>query len=197
MLIEEDSEVTEDEIENEKESHFADGQIFKCGGLITAINKKITKTNKEMAFVTIEDLYGQMELLLFPNVYYRYKNIIQEDKMFACEGKISLSNDSVTLIADKFTEWKKHEDVTVDVKTNRKICLRFDTTDNKMYNNVVSLLKDHPGDDEVSIKCSKTNRGYKINILSKGSQLLENDLIGLLGEENVKILNGELREFIK
>ena len=53
----------------QKASKFKDGQEVKFAGIVTSIKKKFTKTNKIMAFVTIEDLYGQAEVIVFENAY--------------------------------------------------------------------------------------------------------------------------------
>ena len=110
--------------------------------------------------------------------------------MYYCEGKISLQDDNLSFLAESFKEWIK-EKPEQTVKSSNKIYLRFDTTNKTVYNNVVSILKDYPGDDEVTIKCTNSGMCYKISLTTSGSQLLENDLIGLLGEDNVKLVNGE------
>ena len=51
--------------ENQKTSNFKDGQEVKIAGIVTSIKKKFTKTNKIMAFVSIEDLYGTAEVIVF------------------------------------------------------------------------------------------------------------------------------------
>ena len=53
-------------INNEK---LQDGQFVKYAGIITSVKKKFTKTNKIMAFVTVEDLYGPTEVIVFENCY--------------------------------------------------------------------------------------------------------------------------------
>ena len=50
---------------------YQDGQNIKYAGIITAIKKKYTKNNKIMAFVTIEDLYGTAEIIVFENAYLK------------------------------------------------------------------------------------------------------------------------------
>lgn len=188
MLVKEDENPEEEDIE--KEPAFFDGQAFKCGGIITEVTKKTTKTNREMAFVKLEDLYGEMEIIVFPNIYYRYKNMLVEDNIIGCDVKISFNNDSISLIADGFREWKNSQPEDIKKTTNR-LYLRFDTKNANLYNGVISILKDCPGEDEIFIKCSSANQTYKVSMTTKCSKMLENDLIGLLGEENVKIVLGE------
>ena len=59
---------------------FQDGQNVKYAGIITSIKKKYTKNNKIMAFVTIEDLYGTAEVIVFENAYLKAgKSLVEEN----------------------------------------------------------------------------------------------------------------------
>ena len=59
---------------------FTDGQKVKYAGIITQIKKKYTKNNKIMAFVTIEDLYGTVEVIVFENAYMNAgKSLVEEN----------------------------------------------------------------------------------------------------------------------
>ena len=67
------------QIQNEKPKYH-DGQNVKYAGIITSIKKKYTKNNKIMAFVTIEDLYGTAEVIVFENAYLKAgKNLVEEN----------------------------------------------------------------------------------------------------------------------
>ena len=79
-------------------------QTIKVGGLISEMKIHYTKRgNKEMAFVTIEGLQGQAELVVFPDIFAETKHLIKPDKMIFVEGKISDQNrddDQIKLLAD-------------------------------------------------------------------------------------------------
>ena len=67
------------QIQNEKPKYH-DGQNVKYAGIITSIKKKYTKNNKIMAFVTIEDLYGTAEVIVFENAYLKDgKSLVEEN----------------------------------------------------------------------------------------------------------------------
>ncbi|MBR0350708.1 MAG: DNA polymerase III subunit alpha [Clostridia bacterium] len=105
-------EIGENSINNSSASlKYKDGQSVKYAGIITAIKKKYTKSNKIMAFVTIEDLYGQAEVLVFENTYLKAGNTLVEDNIVMVEGRLSIrEDDSSTIIASsikEFTEEKK------------------------------------------------------------------------------------------
>jgi DNA polymerase-3 subunit alpha len=79
-------------------------QTIKVGGLISEMKIHYTKRgNKEMAFVTIEGLQGQAELVVFPDIFAETKHLIKPDAMIFVEGKISDQNrdeDQIKLLAD-------------------------------------------------------------------------------------------------
>ena len=84
-----------------------DGQSVKLAGVITKIKKKFTKSNKVMAFVTIEDLYGSCELIVFESCYNKCSNLLIEESLILCEGRISIRDENdITIIANQITELK-------------------------------------------------------------------------------------------
>jgi DNA polymerase-3 subunit alpha len=89
-----------------------DGQFVKYAGIITSVKKKFTKTNKIMAFVTIEDLYGPTEVIVFESCYQNCSNILMEDNIVLVEGRLSIREDEDTKIVARdikeFGEQKKN-----------------------------------------------------------------------------------------
>ena len=88
-----------------------DGQFVKYAGIITSVKKKFTKNNKIMAFVTVEDLYGSAEIIVFENCYQNCSNILLEDNIVLVEGRLSIREDEDTKIVAReikeFGEQKK------------------------------------------------------------------------------------------
>ena len=89
------------EMQNDSSSNYQDGQIVKYAGIITSIKKKYTKNNKIMAFVSIEDLYGTVEIIVFENCYQNCSNILIEDNIVVVEGRLSIREDEDTKIVAK------------------------------------------------------------------------------------------------
>ncbi len=85
-------------IENQKNVDFKDGQEVTFAGIITSIKKKYTKTNKIMAFITIEDLYGQVEVLAFENTYLNSKESLIEENIVLVKGRLSIRDEEKTTI---------------------------------------------------------------------------------------------------
>ena len=82
-----------DMAENEEAAHENDGLPVVMAGILTACRGKITKKGSMMGFLTLEDLTGQLEGLVFPKVYERYVNMLAVDMLVILEGKLSLREE--------------------------------------------------------------------------------------------------------
>ena len=90
-----------------KKQEFSDGQLVKYAGIISSVKKKYTKNNKIMAFVTIEDLYGSAEIIIFENCYQNCSNLLIEDNIVLVEGRLSIREDEdVKIVAKEIKELK-------------------------------------------------------------------------------------------
>ena len=79
--------------EEEERCGVMDGETATIGGVIMNLQTKITKSNKMMAFVTLEDLYGSVEVLLFPNVYEEARPYLATDARVFVRGRVSVGDD--------------------------------------------------------------------------------------------------------
>ena len=77
---------------------YIDGQEVKIAGLITSVKKKYTKNNKIMAFVTIEDLYGSAEIIIFEPTYLKCQDLLVEENIVMIDGRLSIREDDNTKI---------------------------------------------------------------------------------------------------
>lgn len=103
---------------NSKILEYKDGQMVKFAGIISSVKKKYTKSNKIMAFVTIEDLYGQAEVIVFENCYMQASNILINDQIVLIEGRLSIREDEETkIVANKITEFSenKKNEIIIDI----------------------------------------------------------------------------------
>ncbi len=97
---------------------YKDGQNIKYAGIISSIKKKYTKNNKIMAFVTIEDLYGTAEILVFESAYLKAGKSLVEENIVIVEGRLSIREDeTTTIIANEIKEFgeQKQKILTLDI----------------------------------------------------------------------------------
>ena len=102
----------------QKASKFRDGQEVKIAGIITSIKKKFTKTNRIMAFVTIEDLYGQAEIIAFENACLTAKDSLIEENIVLIKGRLSIREEEKTsIIANEITNFgvQKRKELIINI----------------------------------------------------------------------------------
>ncbi|NMR95689.1 hypothetical protein HKB01_00085, partial [Vibrio parahaemolyticus] len=81
-----------------------DGRRVSIIGLITDKKNKVTKNNNMMAFFTLEDLYSNIECIVFPTIFEKYFDQIVEDNIVLVEGKLSISEvEEPKIIVDKIS----------------------------------------------------------------------------------------------
>ncbi len=96
----------EEKVISNETPKFVDGQKVKYAGIITSIKKKYTKNNKIMAFVTIEDLYGTAEVIVFENAYINAGKSLVEENIVMVEGRLSIrEDDTSTIIANDIRDF--------------------------------------------------------------------------------------------
>lgn len=101
---------------------YKDGQNVKYAGIISSVKKKYTKSNKLMAFVTIEDLYGSAEIIVFESVYQNAANLLTVDSIVLVEGRLSIREDEdVKIVARAIKELSN--------ETEKQKILRINITD--------------------------------------------------------------------
>lgn len=111
----------------EREDHGMemDGMFVEMGGILTEVKGKATKKGAYMGFITIEDLTGQIECLVFPKVYEKYQAMMSVDDLVVLSGKLSIREDEAPkLLVDTLVPldmWEDKPKVTVpDEPGNRR-----------------------------------------------------------------------------
>jgi len=118
------------QIQNGKVANLQDGQPVKYAGIITSIKKKYTKNNKLMAFVTVEDLYGVAEIIVFESCYQNCSDILMVDNIVLVEGRLSIREDeAATIVAREIKPFgaQKKKILSLDItnlEDNKKEKLR-------------------------------------------------------------------------
>ncbi|MEE1071595.1 MAG: DNA polymerase III subunit alpha [Cellulosilyticum sp.] len=98
MQIEEDEQAHE-----QQELPVVDGQMVVVGGIVADKKVIFTKSNKKMAFITLEDIRGTMEVVIFPNLYERFVRF-KEDSVLVIKGRISIKEESnIVVLAEEIS----------------------------------------------------------------------------------------------
>ena len=110
------------DLNGENAGNFKDGQNVKYAGTITSVKKKYTKRNTIMAFVTVEDLYGSAEIVVFDSVFSRCDNILVEENIVIVEGRLSIKEDEdARIIVQNIKEFSEENNTRDNIRKNTVI----------------------------------------------------------------------------
>lgn len=161
-----------------------DGKKETIGGIISEITVKVTKTNNVMAFVTLEDLYGTVEVLVFPKIYQKYRTILEEDRKIFMTGTVSVkAEENAQLLCDSIREF---EDVGMQLWIQFKNKADYEEKQNLLMEH----LKLSSGKDKVVIylKEEKAKKILDASYNVTANTVFTEQLKALFGEENVAIV---------
>ena len=161
-----------------------DGAREVIGGMITSKTIKYTKQNKVMAFVTLEDLAGAVEVVVFPRDFEKNQQYLNEDEKVFIRGRVSEEDEAASkLICEKVIPFGQ---------TKRELWLQY--ADKESYlageRKLFELLGDSDGQDMVVIYCKKEKAVKRLaaNRSVNADKLLLNKLTNYLGESCVKVI---------
>lgn len=164
-----------------EEGAVQDGAVVTLAGMLTGVQRRITKQGKPWASATLEDLGGAVEALFFPNTYELVGQYIAEDAIVVVKGRVDRRDETPRLMAMDLSM----PDVTV-ADENRPVVLALPANrcTPPLVDRLKEILLNHPGKAEVHIKLSN---GSKVTLLRLGpyhvapTTALKGDLKALLG----------------
>ena len=167
-----------------------DGQQVIVGGMITEKTIKYTKTNKVMAFLTLEDLLGTVEVVIFPRDYEKNVKLMEIDEKVFIKGRVSVEEEKASkIICERIYSF---EDVP------RELWLQFETKESFLSREeeLYEDLKEADGKDSVVIYI-KSPKAIKRMGASK-SICISRDLLARLyekyGKDNVKVVEKSIEK---
>nr|WP_312579179.1 DNA polymerase III subunit alpha [Sedimentibacter sp.] len=177
----------------ESNTSLSDGSKVIIGGIIIKKQNKITKNNNMMAFITLEDLFGTVEVIVFPKTYDRYKDILFEDNIVLIEGNLSIvEEDTPKLMSNKIFELTKKEinDSNSTERSARKLYLKVKDKEQykKAKKDLFSCIQNCSGNDCVVVynESEKANMVLK-NWVNTDDENLIKKLKLIFGEKNIAI----------
>ena len=171
-----------------------DRQYVKVAGMVTDVTFKTTKRNDRMAFITLEDKYGEIECIFFASQLEKFADVVSEDNAVCLEGNVSLREDEPPkLIVNKAMLLNENGKANTQNKKIKKelpasfskIYLRFKALNSAEVNDVESIIAKNNGKISVIFydSVTKSYMPYKNSINLNIDTY--NALIDILGEENV------------
>ena len=161
-----------------------DGQKVIIGGMITEKTIKYTRNNKVMAFLTVEDLLGTVEIVVFPRDYEKWQAMLNEDARVFVQGRVNAEDDKPSkLICEKIQNFKEiHKEIWIQFQNMEA----YQSMERELYN----ILRESDGKDRVVIyvREPKAVKRLSENWTVNGDEELIQKLAEKFGMENVKTI---------
>ncbi|MBM7581549.1 DNA polymerase-3 subunit alpha [Caldicoprobacter guelmensis] len=163
----------------------ADGSPFTIGGIIVSKKLKTTRNDEVMAFITLEDLYGSVEVIVFPSVYERYRPLLEEDSTVVIKGRLSIREDEEPkVVVDEVQP-------LVRTSLNKRLYLKIEKGSKIDINRqICPILRRYRGNIPVYLFIEATGKKFLANrdLWVEGHPELLKVLSDVLGQNCVKLI---------
>ncbi|MBE5744425.1 MAG: hypothetical protein E7358_06960, partial [Clostridiales bacterium] len=168
-----------------------DGDLITMCGIITGIKKVATKSGQFMSVLTIEDLYGPIECVMFPKVHEKYRNKIEQDNIVELKGKLQIREGREPSVMIEHIEplGENAEQTVISEPTvkEKKRCLGIKIPENIDVNSVLNelyeILSAYPGDITVFIK--NNGKAFKCDMAVRECRGLITELTSIVDEKDI------------
>jgi len=163
------------------------GQRVVVAGMVASVRYLLTKDGQSFASAVLEDLEGQLEVMVWPRVYTETRDLWEEGNILLIEGKVRVRDDRAQLNCDNVSQYQPEaqpslpvervpevtavaEDKKPPAESNR-LAINISQTEDKgsdiaRLNQVIAILRDYPGDDEVKLAIVNGNKVTNLKLAS-------------------------------
>ncbi len=137
--------------------------LVTVGGLIIDFKQILTKKGQQMAFVKLEILSEEIELIIFPDIFKKYKDILTIDTGILVKGKITQNENIIKIIVAKLTTLESLQGIEQENKLNRVVIKisKEDENSNKL-NELKKILKNYTGTSPIILYYEKNNKSVQL-----------------------------------
>ena len=168
---------------------YSDNAKVTVLGIITSVKKKATRSNAEMAFVTLEDMSGSIEVLLFPKTVATNSELLINGNIVLLKGRLSLREDKEPSIVCDTLEPCPHSDKTGEAKPNKKVkhglFLRVPSENCELTERATNLLTIFDGNTPAYFYYNDSKKYSAKAVAVDVNEPLIKELKRILGSENV------------
>ena len=172
-----------------------DGESVTVLGIVTKVRIKVTKSNSTMAFMTVEDMFGSVEVLVFPNTLSEYADLVAEGSVLKLGGRISAREDEdAKLICESISRVPDPGNaVSGSEKSKCRPGLYIRVPDEKspLYNKAKKYIAVFDGQTPLFVYFSESRKLFHAPVSMRVSvnNVLVRELKKLLGEKNVAVID--------
>ena len=194
-----------DILDDDENNEYVDESRVRLLVQITSIKQKATKSGQQMAFLTVEDVYGSISAMLFPKKLAEYARFIKPDEVIVIDGKISIREDRDPDIivesiyppssvppkpADNVKRRNSSASQNVDKNEDSgDLYIRIPSLESDEYKRAAAVISEFRGNTRLVIVCTDTKKRLAApqNMWVNANGVLIDQLCEILGEENVAI----------
>lgn len=169
----------------EEEDFIQDNDRVILGGIISAVNQKVTRNNSIMAFIKLEDLSGVIEVVVFPKTLDKVRNLILQDAMVVIKGRVSIKEDEDPKLLCESIE-------PLEKVNSSKLYIRVENIGKakELRTALQSVTGNYKGDIPVFIFTANDKKNYRMprEMWINGDIEVIDELREIFGEENIKLI---------
>lgn len=167
--------------EDYEQYQYEDDSMVIVGGLISEKTYKTTKRNEMMLFITLEDEYGTVEVIVFPKVLNSCSVSLEKDSVVTVKGRLQLKeDDDAKIIAMKIDTLVSNED-------NKTLYIRVKSIADPVVKEIEKVVLKNPGTNNVKYFDASSNKSFvsnKYSYISCSDNIID-ELSLLIGKENI------------
>ena len=172
----------EDEDGSRTYTEFKEGDHVVMGGIISEFKRLATKSGQTMAFIKIEDIYGQIEAIIFPKVFDKSRDLLKEEEVVRLTGKLQVKDGVPQLIAESVDKLEIKEDAPVSHEQEfMGLIIPDDKTDK--LDDILDILSSYEG--EIPVIIAMKGKKYNAHCAVRRCEGLKSELKNYVSDEDI------------
>ncbi len=167
-------------------SQYKDNSSVKIFGIITSVQKKITKNNSTMCFVVLEDIGASVECIVFSKLYADRVNLLQAGNIVMIRGRLSLREDREPSVICESIESNPKNLYKDDTKNEKSLVLSLNSADKKAFDKISVLLELFGGTLPVYFCYNDSKERVKAGAIDLSEPVIK-EMKNILGDNNVAL----------
>ena len=163
-------------------TEFKDGEKVVMGGIITEFKRHATKSGAAMAFMTVEDLYGSIEVIVFSSLYDGVKDFLAPEEVVVLTGKLQFKDGVAQIVADKITRMEMSAEDAAPHE-QEYLGLIIPEERQKDLNEILDIAASYPGECPVIVAMS--GKKYDAHTSVRRCEGLISELKNLLSDKDI------------
>ncbi len=171
----------EDEEGNKTYTEVRDNMPVVMGGIISDYKRLSTKNGSTMVFLQVEDIYGTIEVIVFPKVYDKVREYLNKEEIVRIKGKLQIKDNVPQILAEEIDKLEIKE-TSAEENAKEFLCIILDNNDD-ITNKVLDVISCYPGD--VPVYIVKGTKKYNANFSVRHCDGLIAELRGFVSDDSI------------